>query len=136
MTSKINPQRGEIWVVDFSKGNTSIEDEDYALAKERVGSEIMKRRPALIVSIDSFSSFDICTVIPITTWKHWHNDNLWFLVVNPSNQNGLTKSSSATVGQIQTVSYSRFGKHIGEIEENTLTEICAAIAAGIQYECP
>ena len=132
---KIIPQRGEVWRVDFDSPNENL-DEDSHLTSERVGDEIMKARPAVVISQPKFSHLDLCTVVPITRWKPWHNDAIGYIAIPQSEATYLTKNSSFVISQVQTISYSRFEKQLGLLNASWLQEVCAGIAVGIQYECP
>jgi mRNA-degrading endonuclease toxin of MazEF toxin-antitoxin module len=127
--ASINPRRSEIWINNLEKPNQVIKHEDYALPDERVGSEQAKIRPAVVISIESFSNLPVCTIVPFGTWQTWHNEQLWFIPIEPDSSNNLKRTSSALCSQIQTVSYQRFEKYIGDLSDDL-------VALGIQYECP
>lgn len=50
----INPQRGEIWLVNFNP---------------QIGDEMGKARPALVLSVDGMSRLQLRIIIPITDWE-------------------------------------------------------------------
>ena len=49
-----NPRRGDIWLVKFNP---------------TTGSEIGKKRPAVVVNLDSIGKLPLKIVAPITDWK-------------------------------------------------------------------
>ena len=54
----INPQRGEIWLVNLNPTR---------------GQEIQKTRPVVIISTNLFSPIPLRIIIPITSWQEKFN---------------------------------------------------------------
>ena len=74
--NSINPQRGEIWQVNFDP---------------QVGSEIKKERPAMVLD-HGHSNLPIRVVVPITAWKPQRDEQNPFKVyLQTGAGNGLTK---------------------------------------------
>ncbi|MFV2072528.1 MAG: type II toxin-antitoxin system PemK/MazF family toxin [Thermoanaerobaculales bacterium] len=117
--SEPQPTRGQIWWVDLDPAR---------------GSETCKTRPAVVVSIDAVSRLPVRLVVPLTEWKEKHREYLWRLEVEPSQLNGLTKTSAADALQIRCVSLERFEEQIGRLEATLMSELCAAVALVVEYE--
>jgi mRNA interferase MazF len=114
MTSPIfNPQRGEIWQVNFDP---------------QVGSEIQKKRPAMVLD-RAHSQLKIRVVTPITAWKEDRDEQNPFKVyIQPTSGNGLTKECAADAYQIKTVSIERFEIKLGTVSEGKADEVAEAVA--------
>ena len=56
--ASINPQRAEIWQINFDP---------------QVGSEIQKERPAIILDA-GHSTLDVRIAVPITSWKELRDE--------------------------------------------------------------
>ncbi|KPA11114.1 PemK family transcriptional regulator [Candidatus Magnetomorum sp. HK-1] len=85
----IQPQRGEIWSVNFAPA---------------IGSEIKKVRPAVVINIPEAGRLPLSIVIPITDWKKQFDHFFWFVNIMPSKENGLSKESGADCFQIKSIS--------------------------------
>jgi mRNA interferase MazF len=90
-------RRGEIWTVSGGK--------DYA----------GKPRPVVIVQDDNFDATDSLTICAFTTNET--DAPLFRLQVTPSEQNGLRSACRLMVDKITTVPKSKFGKHIGRLDD-------------------
>jgi len=107
------PSRGEIGLVDFDPS---------------VGAEIRKKRPAVVVNLDTIGRLPLRIVVPVTDWKPTYQHLPWFVELPVSSQNGLSKDSAADCFQVKSVSESRFDRCIGVITTNQMDAIAAAIA--------
>lgn len=116
-TRKIS--RGDVWLVDFEPVK---------------GSEISKKRPAIVVSSDTLGALPVHIVVPLTDWKEYFTRNLWHVKIVNDSVNGLSKVSAADALQIRTVSDQRFIKKLGMVTAATIEEIVTAIAAVIEYQ--
>lgn len=103
--------QGEIWRVDFAP---------------KVGDEIDKKRPALIVSSNSIGRLRLKVVVPITDPAA--NIQSWHVPIEPDNRNGLTKSSIADCFQVKSISNDRFITKLGELSEEDLDEVKVCLA--------
>lgn len=92
-----------------------------------VGAEIQKTRPAIIISDNALGRLPLKIIVPLTDWKEQFNVAPWMVRVDPTNENGLTKPSSADCFQIRSVSESRFVKKLGSINEITQEKIKVAV---------
>jgi len=112
------PRRGEIWLVDFNP---------------TIGTEIQKRRPAVIVSSDAVGRLPIKLVAPITGWNPAFVTSYWHVHLVPDALNGLTKESAVDALQLRGVDVQRFIQFMGRLPATKMEEIAAAIAAVIEY---
>jgi mRNA interferase MazF len=105
-------EQGEIWEVEFFPN---------------VGSEIGKKRPAVVVSHDLIGRLPLKTIVPITEWSNSFSNYPWMLKLQSSEDNGLKKDSSIDCFQIRNFSIHRFVKKIGNIDEATLKQVHSTI---------
>lgn len=120
MTEKsINPQRGEIWLITFDP---------------KVGEEIEKVRPALVVGEPALGRTGLRIVVPVLTDKNRHKQFPWFFNLPATIKNGLSHDSESDSSQVKSLSINRFIKKRGNITFDQLKEVVAAIALCIGYE--
>ena len=112
------PKRGEVWLVNFDP---------------TIGTEIKKKRPAVIVSSDAVGILPIKLIAPVTDWKERYTNNIWHVKILPDNTNGLSKTSAIDTLQIRGVDVQRFIRQLGRLSSSTMEEISAAIAAIVEY---
>jgi mRNA interferase MazF len=67
-------------------------------------------------------------VVPITEWKPRYTSYPWFVHLDPTTDNGLTKESGADAFQVKSVSETRFLGRLGALTPHELDEIANAIA--------
>jgi mRNA interferase MazF len=115
------PKRGEIWLVNLDP---------------TVGAEIQKTRPAVIISSDYIGKLPLKLVVPITDWKDSFDSDLWHIRLDPTNQNGLIKSSVVDALQARSIDTRRFIRKMGILTTSDLQEIARAIAVIIEYQEP
>jgi mRNA interferase MazF len=99
-------KHGEVWLVDFAP---------------KVGQEIDKVRPAIIVNHDSMGALQLRVVVPITDAVRSIRD--WHVSLNPSKGNGISKESVADCFQVKSISKERFVKHIGSLSAKEMEEV-------------
>jgi mRNA interferase MazF len=103
---------GELFWVEFPPSN---------------GHEQFGRRPAIVLQDDTYAKdVSVVFVVPVTGQPA----NLRFpatVAIEPSNANGLLKSSVALVFQARAVDRKRVGKRIGVIEASFLTRVYDAL---------
>ena len=105
------PKRGEIWIVNLDP---------------TVGSEISKKRPAVIISNDINNvNADTVTVIPVTssTQKIYP-----FEIALPAGVGGLKHDSKAKANQIRTIDKRRLTQSIGTLAAKDMAELERAIS--------
>ena len=107
------PKRGEVWLVDFDP---------------TVGSEVAKRRPAVVVGVDSIGRLPLRIVVPVTDWKDRYDALVWFTRLAPTAGNGLSKVSGADAFQVKSLSINRCRRRLGRVNPGQLTSIVEAIA--------
>ena len=91
-------------------------------------AEIAKRRPAVVISEDAVGRLPLRIVVPITDWKPAYAAFQWFVRLDPSATNGLTKESGADAFQVKSLSEKRFVRRRGVLAAAELDDIAAAIA--------
>ena len=112
------PARGEIWLVNFDP---------------TVGTEIRKKRPAIVISSDAVGLLPIKLVAPLTDWKDYFEGNIWHVKIEPNLENALSKVSAVDALQLRGMDMQRFITKIGRIEETALQEILFAIVSIIEF---
>lgn len=100
-------KRGEIWTVAGGA--------DYA----------GKPRPAVIIQDDAFSGTASITLCPFTS--HHVEAPLLRLLVEPSDMNGLRAPCHLMIDKITTVSKNKLAKRIGQLSEEDLLRLNAAV---------
>jgi len=98
----MNINQGEIWMVEFFP---------------KVGSEITKLRPAIVVSHNEIGRLPLKTIVPITDWKKNYTHYPWMLKIEEDTLNGLSKTSAIDCFQIKNFANERFIEKIGEVDE-------------------
>ncbi len=85
-----------------------------------------KPRPALIIQSDLFDALGSVTVLPITS--EIRAAPLLRIPVEPTDGNGLRKSSQVMVDKTQTVPRDKIGSTIGTLHGDTLLAVDRALA--------
>jgi len=112
-------KQGEIWEINLSP---------------TVGSEIKKKRPAVIINDDAIGILPLKVIVPITEWKDRFQGAIWIVKIEPDSKNNLTKLSAVDTFQIRSVSTGRIIRKIGLVSERVLDEIKAAIKTVIDAD--
>lgn len=99
-------KHAEIWLVDFAP---------------KVGQEIDKVRPAVIVNHDSMGALQLKVVVPVTDASRSIRD--WHVLLTPSKENGISKESVADCFQVKSISKERFVKRLGKLSSKEMEEI-------------
>jgi mRNA interferase MazF len=94
-------KQNEIWLIDLDPTK---------------GAEIQKKRPAIIVNNDALGKLPLKVIVPITDWKDHYETAPWFVKINPSQTNGLSKQSAVDCFQVRSLSQDRFIKKIGTVD--------------------
>ena len=102
--------QGEVWLVDFAP---------------KIGQEIGKIRPAIIVNHDSMGALQLRVVVPVTdalrSIREWH------VALHPSGENGISKPSVADCFQVKSLSKERFVKKVGILSTAEMDEVKLAL---------
>jgi mRNA interferase MazF len=108
-------QRGEIRIVSFDPAR---------------GSEVRKRRPAVIVSNDGANAAaarlgrGVITVVPLTS----NVSRVYpFQVVLPASETGLERDSKAQAEQIRAVAIERVTRRIGLVPPSRMADLDEAL---------
>ena len=109
----MNINQGEIWMVEFFP---------------KVGSEITKLRPAIVVSHNEIGRLPLKTIVPITDWKKNYAHYPWMLKIDVDSMNNLSKISAIDCFQIKNFANERFSKQIGNIDDMMLKKVHETIA--------
>jgi mRNA interferase MazF len=105
--------RGEVWLLNLNP---------------TIGAEIRKTRPVIIVNDDEIGVLPLKVVVHVTDWKERYEEVVWMTKIEPSDENGLTKTSAADAFQVRCVSQERFVKRFGTVSEKQMNEISEALA--------
>lgn len=98
-----------------------------------VGSEIRKKRPAVVVSNDAANRrYHQVTLLPITSQKTETVEP--FQAFINCEESGLAKNSKALAEQIRTVSKLRITSRIGHLDPETLKKIEGALKVHLDLE--
>ena len=108
----MNPQKGDVWLINFDP---------------TLGSEIGKKRPALVISSNSIGILPLRIVVPITSWQEKFSKSPWLVKILKNSKNGLKNDSVADTFQIKSISNNRFIKKIGSVSNNKLQEILMGV---------
>jgi mRNA interferase MazF len=90
-----------------------------------------KPRPALVVQSDLFSAHPSVTLLPVT--GDLREAPLLRIRVDPSEQNGLRKTSDIMVDKPQTVLRERVGTVIGRVDDATMVAVNRALATFLGF---
>ncbi len=82
------PKRGEVWL--YHPGRT-------------IGSEMTKKRRAVVVSSDAMGKLPVKLVVPLTEWGERYVGNAWHFRIAPSSSGGLSEISAVDVIQLRSV---------------------------------
>ena len=77
-------KQSEIWIINLDPA---------------IRAEIMKERPAVIVSDNSLGKLPLKVIVPLTDWKEKYQAAPWMIKIKPDEQNGLSKESAADTFQ-------------------------------------
>ncbi len=112
-TTNESPKRGEVWNISFDPS---------------VGAEIKKVRPAVVINVNSIGKLPLRIVVPLTDWKESFESYPWFVHIESTPANGLSKPSGADAFQVKSLSTKRFVQRLGTITETQADNIASAIA--------
>lgn len=85
-----------------------------------------KPRPALIIQSDLFDEHLSVTVLPITS--ELKNTPLFRVLVEPSKENGLRKSSQVMIDKAHTVAREKLSPSFGKLDDALMLTVNRALA--------
>lgn len=109
---KVIPKQNEIWLVEF---------------EPQVGTEIMKTRPAVVLTNNALEKLSTRIIVPIRDFKPNHDLVSYFISIDPDKINNLVKKSTIDCSQVKSFDISRFKKKLGKISDELFNEIIIAI---------
>ena len=109
-------KRGEVWKVNLDP---------------TLGAEIKKSRPCVIVSNDNMGRLPLKIIVPLTDWRDSFSEAPWHIRVNPSSENGLTKTSSADTYQVRSIADQRLVKRLGSLAPPLMEQIEGGLALSL-----
>lgn len=112
-------QRGEVWLINLSP---------------TLGAEMQKTRPAVIVNDDEVGILPLKVIVPITDWKDRYALAPWMVRLEPSPENGLTKTSTGDAFQVRSVSEQRFVNRLGRLPPESMDAIGAALKTVLKLQ--
>ncbi len=110
-------QRGEIWLINLSP---------------TLGAEMQKTRPAVIVNDDDVGILPLKVIVPITDWKDRYAQAPWMVRLEPTSENGLSKTSTADAFQVRSVSEQRFVSRLGNLSPDNMETVGNALKRVLQ----
>lgn len=108
METSMNIDQGEIWMVEFFP---------------KVGSEITKLRPAIVVSHNEIGRLPLKTIVPITDWKNNYAHYPWMIKIEESVSNGLSKTSAIDCFQVKNFANKRFVEKVGFVDDVMIKKV-------------
>jgi mRNA interferase MazF len=88
----------------------------------------------VIVNDDELGILPLRVIVPLTDWKDRYSKAVWHIKIETDNTNNLTKTSSADCFQVRSVAKERFVRKLGEISDEKLFEIEAALAKVLKIQ--
>jgi len=85
-----------------------------------------KPRPALVVQSDLFAEHPSVTILPVTS--ELRDTPLFRVLIEPTETNGLRKSSQVMVDKVQTISREKLGELFGRVTEEDMLAVSRALA--------
>lgn len=116
MSTQNYPKRGEIYLVDFSKGAKGSEQRGY--------------RPALVIQNNIGNRYGSSMIVAALTTKFTHR-HIPTNVICTRQQCGLGKDSIINLSQIRTIAKVRLKKKIGKLDSATIKHVNSAIVISI-----
>jgi mRNA interferase MazF len=104
----MNINQGEVWMVEFFP---------------KVGSEITKLRPAIVVSHNEIGRLPLKTIVPITDWKNNYAHYPWMIKIEENASNGLSKPSAIDCFQVKNFANERFVEKVGFVDEVMIKKV-------------
>ncbi len=90
-----------------------------------------KPRPALVIRSDLFEAHPSITILPVTS--ELREAPLFRIRVEPTDDNGLRRTSEVMVDKLQTVARERIGKEIGRLDDVAMLAVNRALAVFLGF---
>ena len=130
--SPSEPQRGEIWIVNFNSPMTAKTPSSGTPKSQwpTTGDEINKVRPAVVMSFNASWEYDLHIVVPLRRWRarFQRKNYFWIVPVPRVGVNNLSDDSGADTFQVKSVSNVRFRRRIGMVAPVQLQLIANTVA--------
>jgi len=101
-------KRGEVWEVNLDP---------------TIGAEIKKSRPCVIVNRNALGRLPLKIVVPLTEWDPRFETAPWHIPIERTEDDGLSKKSSADTFQVRSVSEARLIRRLGRLSESVMERI-------------
>lgn len=90
-----------------------------------------KPRPALVIQSDLFDAHPSVTVLPVTS--ELRDAPLFRVRLEPTDDNGLRKTSEVMVDKAHTVAREKIGKTIGQLNDESMLAVNRALAVFLGF---
>lgn len=90
-----------------------------------------KPRPALVIQSDLFDIHPSVTILPVT--GELRDAPLFRILLNPTEQNGLTKPSQVMVDKPQSIARNKVGSVFGRLDDETMLAVNRALAVFLGF---
>lgn len=90
-----------------------------------------KPRPALVIQSDLFDAHPSITILPVTS--ELRKAPLFRIRVEPTDENGLRKTSEVMVDKPQTVAREKIGRTIGRLDDESMLAVTRALAVFLGF---
>ena len=90
-----------------------------------------KPRPALVIQSDLFDQHPSVTVLPVTS--ELREAPLFRIRIEPTDDNGLRKTSEVMVDKTQTVTLEKMGNTIGHLDDESMLAVNRALAVFLGF---
>lgn len=90
-----------------------------------------KPRPALVIQSDLFDAHPSVTILPVTS--ELHDAPLFRIRLEPTDDNGLRRTSKVMVDKAHTVARAKVGKTIGHLDDESMLAVNRALAVFLGF---
>ena len=115
-------KRGEIWKVRLNP------TEGAEINKERPCAVVSNESIIAVVNDDDIGILPLKIVVPISEWKDNFSKAPWHILIEPTDNNGLSKKSTADTFQVRSISENRFLERMGTLLPKDLERIKAGLS--------
>jgi mRNA interferase MazF len=90
-----------------------------------------KPRPALVIQSDLFDAHPSVTVLPVTS--ELRETPLFRVRVEPTDDNGLRKSSQVMIDKAHTIAREKVGNTFGQLDDESMLAVNRALAVFLGF---